>query len=187
MNFTPSPRSYNFVKALEFALPWESGRPKKGASVVTFGTVVLPADGGLNYHDSGVATKWGIHQKSNPDLDVANLSLDDAVEVYKERYWLRYLHDLKPVYVNLDDAKTELAVSMFDGGVNCGVENMMIWFKRTLKEKDPTEVINEFRRAYYYQLVVKNKTLHGPNLNGWIRRLNDLEKYVHIIRASPQP
>jgi hypothetical protein len=187
MNFNPSPRSYNFVKALEFTLPWEAGRAKAGKPFVSFGNIRLPADGGLNYLDSNLATKWGIHQKANPDIDVASLSLDDAVEVYKERYWLRYLMELKPVYIDLDAANTDYAVSIFDGGVNCGVEQMKIWFKKTLKAKDPAEAINDFRRAYYYDLAKKNPTLHGPNVKGWIARLNDLEKYVDIIRASPSP
>lgn len=179
MNFTPSPRSYNFLKALSFTLPWEVGIDRK--------TGKLREDGGLHYHDSGVATKWGIHQKANPDLDVANLSLDDAIEVYKERYWLRYLTELRPEYVNLDAAETAYAVTIFDGGVNCGVEQMKFWFKKTLKGKDPTKAINELRRAYYYDLVAKKPELHKPNLNGWINRLNDLNKLVDIIRAEQLP
>lgn len=176
MGYSPSPRSLNFIKALEFTLPWEVGLDPK--------TKQLRADGGLHYKDGGVATKWGIHQKANPDIDVANLSLDDAIEIYKERYWLRYLMDMKPVYVNLDDTHMEYALTIFDGGVNCGVEKMMFWFKKTMKTADPTEAINDLRRTYYYELAKQNPPVHGPNLKGWVNRLNDLEKMVDIIRST---
>lgn len=37
--------------------------------------------------DPGGLTKWGLSQRANPDLDIANLSREDAIEAYRERYW----------------------------------------------------------------------------------------------------
>lgn len=172
MAYSPSPRSYNFVKALEFTLPWEVGRDKHGK---------LREDGGLHYLDSDSATKWGIHQKANPDLDVANMTLDAAIEVYRDRYWLPYMF-LKGVYIDLDAARPEYAVTIFDGGVNCGVPRMTRWFLKTHTEENPTKAINNLRREYYYELAKQER--HRRNLKGWLRRLNDLEKYGEILRAS---
>lgn len=171
----PSARSYNFVKALEFTLPWETGRDTMGR---------IPADGGLHYKDGGLATKYGIYQRANPDIDVANLSLEAAIELYKDRYWLPYLLSMKPVYVNLDVAEVGLAVSVFDGGVNLGVPQMMKWFKATVKEADQAKAINDLRRKAYYRIVDEHPEKRF-NLKGWLNRLNDLLKYVDVLRLSP--
>lgn len=37
--------------------------------------------------DPGGTTKWGISQRANPDLDIPNLTREDAIEVYRQRYW----------------------------------------------------------------------------------------------------
>lgn len=37
--------------------------------------------------DPGGTTKWGLSQRANPDLDIANLTKAQAIEVYRERYW----------------------------------------------------------------------------------------------------
>ncbi len=46
--------------------------------------------------DPGGATKWGLSQNANPDLDIASLTRDDAIEIYDDRYWgPRRLGDLR--------------------------------------------------------------------------------------------
>jgi hypothetical protein len=173
MNLSPSPRSYNFVKALEFTLPWEAGLERDGS---------LRRDGGLHYRDGGLATKYGIWQGANPDLDVANLTLDQSIEVYKERYWLIYLTQ-KPVYANLDSVEIGSAVSLFDAGVNCGVSRAWGWFRKGLDKKvDPALEVLSQRQAHYNRL--KSDPEHAKNYNGWMRRLNDLKKYVEILRTA---
>ena len=37
--------------------------------------------------DRGGATKFGISQKGNPDIDIPNLTEDSARKIYEERYW----------------------------------------------------------------------------------------------------
>lgn len=167
-----SPRSLNFVKALEFTLPWETGRERDGS---------LRKDGGLHYRDGNLPTKYGIWQGANRDIDVPSLTLPGAIEVYKDRYWLPYLKDMKPVYVALDVAEIGLAVSVFDGGVNCGVQRMMQWLKQSWENKDPARAVNELRGAFY---AAKKD---NSNYNGWMNRLNDLKKYVDILRMDHSP
>jgi lysozyme family protein len=40
--------------------------------------------------DAGGVTRWGIAQKFNPDVDVANLTLDGAKEIYRTKYFLAH-------------------------------------------------------------------------------------------------
>lgn len=166
LDLSTSPRSLNFVKAIQFTLPWETGRNRDGS---------LRADGGLHYRDSGKPTKYGIWKGANPDIDVENLTLDEAIEVYKVRYWLAYL-TMRPVYMSLDEAEIGLAVSLFDAGVNCGVSRAWGWF---LKSKDDSKVLNSMRGNYYGQV----RQSKPEDYKGWMARLNDLNKYVDIQRA----
>lgn len=175
IDLTPSPRSFNFVQALNFTLPWETGRDRSGQ---------LRADGGLHYRDEGKPTKYGIWQGANPDIDVASLTIEQACEVYKVRYWLIYLTE-KPMYIALDQAELGLAVSLFDAGVNCGVQKAWSWFLKAEKNKDPAKIINDLRGARYFDLKSLDRSKYGPSFDGWMKRLNDLKKYVDILRADP--
>lgn len=164
--------SNNFVKAIEFTLPWETGRDKNGN---------IRKDGGLNYHD-GEVTKWGIYQKANPDLDVANLMIEDAFKIYKERYYDIY-SSRKPPLV-LDSVPVYYAVAVFDTGVNCGVNRCYSWHLRAEKEENPTKVLLGLRDAHYTNLKAVDFKKYGKNYAGWINRLNDLKKYVAILQAE---
>lgn len=42
-----------------------------------------------NSLDPGGETKWGICKRSYPDLDIANLTIQDAVSLYYTDYWLK--------------------------------------------------------------------------------------------------
>lgn len=164
--------SNNFLKAIEFTLPWEAGRDRSGQ---------LRKDGGLNYLD-GEVTKWGIYQKANPDIDVANLTLEDAIKIYKERYWDVYA-TLKARPVVLEELPVYYAVALFDTGVNCGVNRCNAWRLRADQEKDPTKVLLGLRDAHYTNLKASNSH-YAKAYPGWINRLNDLKKYVAILQAE---
>ena len=50
---------------------------------------VLEYEGGYNPKDSvtGKPVKYGIDQVANPDVDVSNITKDDARNIYREKYW----------------------------------------------------------------------------------------------------
>lgn len=50
---------------------------------------VLEREGGLVNHpdDPGGLTKYGISQRAYPKRDIANLTRDDAVAIYRNDYW----------------------------------------------------------------------------------------------------
>lgn len=163
----------NFIKAIDFTLPWEAGRTKNGQ---------LRPDGGYTNdpNDPGGETKWGISKQAHPDLDIKNLSLDRAFVTYKQDYYDVY-KTFKNGPIDLDTVPVDYAVCMFDGGVNCGVGRSHSWHLRAIKEKDPTAELLSLRLDRYNELVTKNPTLK-QYYNGWINRLNDLKKYVAILK-----
>lgn len=76
---------------------------------------VLRMEGGDSDHpaDSGGHTRYGISKNSHPDVDVPNLTLAQAREIYRADYWAPLQCDLLP---------RALAVVVFDCGVNQGVK-----------------------------------------------------------------
>ena len=40
-------------------------------------------------NDSGGQTKYGISKKAYPDLDIPNLTIAQAMEIYRKDYWDR--------------------------------------------------------------------------------------------------
>ena len=74
---------------------------------------VIVAEGGITNdpHDSGGLTKFGISQKSFPTLDIANLTLQGAKDIYYLDYWLAAKCDLLPY---------PLSAFVFDAAVNQG-------------------------------------------------------------------
>lgn len=64
-------------------------------------------------YDKGGSTKYGISKKAYPDVDIENLTLDDAVAIYRRDYW-----DAS----NLTKVNSEkVAMAIFDWSVNSGV------------------------------------------------------------------
>ena len=53
---------------------------------------ILNFEGGLSNHtnDRGGTTKFGISKKSYPNLDISNLTLEQAKDIYKRDYWQPY-------------------------------------------------------------------------------------------------
>lgn len=170
-----SDRPYGFVKAMEFTLPWETGKEKDGS---------LRKDGGL-ITDQGGLTKYGISQKANPDVDIANLTVDSSTDIYKSRYWDIYI-TLKPISANLESLPTALAVAVFDAGVNCGVGRSSGWLGKALEAKTPYKALNDLRGGYYFNLVSMDRTKYGPDMKGWTARLTDLRKYCDVLEADAQ-
>lgn len=63
--------------------------------------------------DPGGETKFGISKRAYPDVDIANLTIEAAAEIYRRDYWER------PEFDGIKDA--ELAIKVFNLGVNIGV------------------------------------------------------------------
>lgn len=117
--------------------------------------VVVGIEGGYvnDPHDPGQETKFGISKRSYPQIDIANLTLDQAKALYLRDYW----HLCK-----CDEMPQDLALAVFDAAVNQGPGT-------ALKLKALSANLIEFQaeRALRY--------VQSPDFarygRGWMRRL----------------
>jgi hypothetical protein len=75
---------------------------------------LLKREGGYNASDgdSGAPVNFGINQAANPDIDVKNLTEEQAKAIYKERYWDA---------IDGDNLPPDAQAAVFDAAVNQGV------------------------------------------------------------------
>ena len=76
-------------------------------------TRLIGNEGGLteNPKDPGGLTNWGISQRSYPDVDIRNLTRDQAAAIYLRDFW-------SP----LGDADPAIKFQVFDFAVNSGIQ-----------------------------------------------------------------
>jgi lysozyme family protein len=128
-------------------------------------------------------TKYGISAAEFPDLDIKNLTTDQAAAIYKDRYW-------KPLYSQINDQL--VANKLFDMGVLFGV-GTAVKMLQTAMEHDLHVVsdgdfgpetlasVNQEQNllpAYKQTMlqhcinVVNNNPQEGEFVQDWIRRIN---------------
>ena len=75
---------------------------------------LLEAEGGYanDPDDPGGETKFGISKRSYPNLDIKNLTQEQAVEIYYNDWWIKYR------YNNID--VSELAGEVLEASINMG-------------------------------------------------------------------
>ncbi|RLG71871.1 MAG: hypothetical protein DRO11_03465 [Methanobacteriota archaeon] len=83
---------------------------------------VLDEEGGLT-RDSGGLTKYGISAKAFPDLDIENLTLEQAKEIYRKYYWAPFEELEVPPGVR---------AFLFDSAVNMGVRQAVRFLQRAV-------------------------------------------------------
>jgi len=152
--------------ALAFTLKWEGGyvnHPNDPGGPTNMGITLGSAKA---YHLD--INKDGIIDEE----DIKALSLEDVVKVYKERYW----DVVKCDYYNWD-----FAIALFDTAVNCGNGRANIWAGRW--ENDVDGLLTR-RILHYDSLISKDSQRFGVFKKGWMNRVNDLKKYLDIIREE---
>jgi lysozyme family protein len=145
--------------------------------------IILEKEGGLvnNPKDPGGLTNFGIAQKYYPNVDIKNLTRDQAKVIYKTDYYDKVHGDQLPEMVRL--AVVDCAVNQ---GVSVAVKILQKLVGtvcdghlgpetfRAINLYDPTKLLFDFmaaRRAKYY--VTKHYDVFGK---GWMNRLEDIEK-----------
>ncbi len=118
--------------------------------------------------DRGGATKYGISQKAYPDLDIRNLSEDQAKAIYRQDYWDK---------VRGDDIQSQImAETIFDVSVNMGIAGGSKLAQKTLEIEPADGIIGP------QSLAVINAT----DENLFIARfaLAKIQRYTEICRAD---
>jgi lysozyme family protein len=77
--------------------------------------------------DPGGETKFGISKRAYPDVDIANLTIEQAQAIYKKDYWDA---------IEADKLPDEVRFSIFDAAVNSGVTRAIKWLQQTVKVRD---------------------------------------------------
>lgn len=142
--------------------------------------------------DAGGLTKYGIDQRSHPDIDIENLTESQAREIYRQDYWDE---------VKGDDIKSPLCFVLMDIAVNNGTARAALWLQEhcnvanaKLKvdgEIGPKTVAAAnrhpktlaawllIRRYGFYKSIATGSK--EKFLKGWLNRNNDLTDLVEMI------
>ncbi len=147
-----------FTEAVEFVLSYEGG------------LVDDPADpGGL--------TKFGISQRAYPDLDIRNLTREQAIEIYRNDYWNK---------CKCNELPQQLAFVLFDSAVNQGPSAAIKMLQRSLSVADDGIIGSQTIAAAFrvdetnalMELIAQrcNQYALNPNVTryglGWYRRVS---------------
>ena len=146
-------------------------------------TKVIGREGGYvnDPDDPGGETKYGISKKAYPKVDIKNLTLDDAVEIYKDDYWLP---------AKVEKLPYNLQGQYFDMVVNQGIAKSAKILQRACngKNKDKIKVdgkvgpktikatakLEQDRLRAYRLMEYARLALTRPELEkyyyGWVRR-----------------
>ena len=134
------------------------------ATVIDY--VINKHEGGYVADDAGKGpTKFGINGKANglSDKQVENLTLDQARDIYRKKYWNA---------IDADKLDPSIRAMAFDTAVNQGVDKA----KKLLEQSggDVTKFA-ELRREAYTKLVESNPGKYQKYEKGWMNRVDDLE------------
>lgn len=134
---------------------------------------MLEREGGFVASDgaSGAPANFGINQRANPDIDVRNLTRDQAAQLYKERYWDA---------VGADQIPPEARAAVFDAAVNQGVDTAKQMWQQSGGDLGR---FNDLRLQRYRQTPGYDK--YGKS---WERRVAETGGGARVIaQGQPKP
>ena len=161
-----------FEKAVRFTLSWEGGYV-------------------FDPNDPGGETKYGISKRAYPELDIKNLTEEEAKSIYKKDYWDK---------LRCDELPENVAIALFDFAVNVGVARAVRYLQRAanklrsnlvvdgiigsktiaaVKSLPEDSLIVEYTtyRVYYYTRLAARGNL-ARFLRGWLRRTVSLVLFL---------
>jgi len=149
--------------------------------------IILTNEGGYsnNSSDKGGETKYGISKRSYPDLDVKDLTPEQAKAIYFRDFW-----NTQP-YKNIDDIR--IATKVFDLSINMGATAANKLLQRALRATGncvvedgiiggqtiaainstlATELLSALKSeaAGYYRIIAATKPEQKVFLSGWLNR-----------------
>lgn len=111
--------------------------------------------------DPGGVTKFGISKTRHPNVDVANLTLAQAEDIYRREYWLAAGCDVLP---------DPMALNVFDASVNLGVPAGHALIAAPRLALLPTVDAYLWARVARYVAIVEKDPKAAVSLPGWIKR-----------------
>jgi lysozyme family protein len=136
--------------------------------------------------DSGGCTKYGISQRANPSVNVQELTLAQAQQIYHDSYWLASKCDriTIPVTIFYFDMVVNngggRAAKILQGCVGATQDgNVGPQTLAAVNSQDPTTLINamhDARNARYNQ-IAQNDPSQEQFLAGWLRRSDEVRQF----------
>lgn len=127
---------------------------------------VIGIEGGYVENDAGKGpTKYGINGQANglTDDQVKNLTMDQARDIYKKKYWNA---------IGADNLSPEMRAVAFDTAVNQGVGVAQQLLKQA--GNDPAKFL-QLRREKYQELIASNPDKWQQYEKSWMGRIDKLE------------
>jgi len=185
MNNVYSPR---FLKAVEFVIQHETEYARGHYGDMAF-AIAEHVSG-----DAGGLTKWGIDQRSHPDVNVAELTLDAATNIYYHAYWLPSHAEELPlgigevifdVKVNGGNGIKWLQEVINNLGIPCGIDGIFGPATKAAAQKVGTAALKPLcnRREQYFRAIVDAHPLQSKFLAGWLARGTDCKAFATGILA----
>jgi lysozyme family protein len=135
--------------------------------------------------DPGGETNWGICKRSYPDLDIKNLTREQAKDIYRIDFWQRG---------QMDSFDGALAFQVFDVAVNSSIETAVRMLQRAAGVADDGHIgpvtvstVNSMHPSTVITLLIAERLLFWAKLStfdsfgrGWARRAaKDLQYSAH--------
>ena len=169
----------DFDTAIRLTLVHEGGFQKEPNDHANWSSGVI-GEGEL------IGTKYGVTALDMPGVDIENITEDQAVQFYSERYW-------KQLYSQI--SSQAVANKVFDMGVLLGVGEAVKLLQIVLQTSDPNltvdsdfgnetltelnqideaSLLNAYKTALvaYVLRIAVNKPAERGNIGGWIKRIN---------------
>ena len=139
---------------------------------------VLENEGGLvdDRNDPGGLTKYGISQRSYPNVDIRNLTVEGAKAIYLRDYWMFSGIVSQPVATKLLDmyvlAKHNAikVIQSLLGADEDGIYGPAT--EKLINLADPAQLLANFRigMVQYYIDVAEKHPEEAGDLKGWLKR-----------------
>lgn len=147
---------------------------------------IISREGGLsnNKNDKGGTTKYGISVKSYPNIPIADITIDDAAQIYFNDYYLKskcyaFPIEFQPIY--LDSCVlhgigwTRKALKTKLNCTYAELSNTCLGFYNEGGINSLINILIELRTQLVNAIVNKNNN-QEIFLKGWLNRINSFKK-----------
>lgn len=145
--------------------------------------------------DKGGVTKYGVDEASHPEVDVENLTYDQAVEIYYRAYWVPSRAEMMPVGVGelLFDIKVNggngvrmLQEALCKIGIECVPDGVIGPKTIAAVLSAGPEAVRALciRRELRYRGIAAADPSQKRFLQGWINRNNDAQEFALSLAAT---
>ncbi len=135
--------------------------------------------------DPGGATKFGIDQRSHPNVNIRNLTKDQAKQIYWDEYWTKCKANIMPdkvgevvanIAVNAGHGRASKWLQEVVGAVQDGIIGpKTIGLVKSFDNKIVSEALLN-RTEKHYRSIAKGRL--SKFLKGWLNRNNSLRNFI---------